>query len=126
MTEMNQRAWEITVDEDLEWLSQQSGWRYSDLEYRHIIDCLKWLRTHKPTDQLVSVDQVKPSVETISKLYAEIDPCLYEGKILCSACPRKRADDDDCDMKNGRELHLHFFLNGYWHGWLAHAKKGAK
>jgi len=49
MSEMNQRAWEKTIDENLEWLSQHCGHRALDLEYRHIVDCLNWLREHKPT-----------------------------------------------------------------------------
>lgn len=48
MSEMNQVTWEQTINEDLAWLVRQCGSSMVSLEYRHIVDCLTWLRSHKP------------------------------------------------------------------------------
>jgi hypothetical protein len=47
MTEMNQAAWEKTIQEDMDWLIKNTPDQFN-LEYRHIVDCLKWLKDHKP------------------------------------------------------------------------------
>ena len=47
MTELNQEAWERIIGEDIVWLEQQSVSKDS-LEYKHILDCMKWLKNNKP------------------------------------------------------------------------------
>ena len=44
--------------------------------------------------------------------FAEYDPCLYKGKILCEDCSKAKT----CDMRLGRELHRMTFEAGYKFG----------
>ena len=60
MTELNREAWESLVQEDIDWLEQQPLDKVR-LEYRHIIDCMKWLKANKPT-QRMKVDMITVGV----------------------------------------------------------------
>ena len=42
--------------------------------------------------------------------FHKLSPCLYQGEVLCSECTYE--EKDECDMKAGRELHLHYFRAG--------------
>ena len=44
MTELNQKSWELMIDENIEWLLQQPR----TLERDHIESVLRWTRKHKP------------------------------------------------------------------------------
>ena len=48
----------------------------------------------------------------ISASFAETFPCIYSGKYPCSHCIAQK-NPDDCDMKQGRELHESMFIRGY-------------
>lgn len=47
MTELNREAWRGMVQEDIDWLEGQAVDKNS-LEYRHILDCMRWLKDNKP------------------------------------------------------------------------------
>ena len=48
MGELNPAGWQKMMDEDIDWLEKQSLDKTS-LEYRHILDCMKWLKDNKPS-----------------------------------------------------------------------------
>ena len=45
--ELNRAAWEKLLDDDIEWLKANAP---NELERQHILQCLEWLRDHKPED----------------------------------------------------------------------------
>jgi len=54
-------------------------------------------------------------MSTTSKdLFAQRYPCMYHGKIICKDCEIY----EDCDLAAGRELHEHYFIDGFDQGVL--------
>lgn len=48
--DVNQKAWEKMIDEDMKWLQDSATPDImGSLERKHILECLRWLRENKPT-----------------------------------------------------------------------------